>query len=207
MKYLFLSIFLITTLWSGAETNQVQKIDAAKLKAIEEFLSTMTTLEANMTMDIISGKNIVDHFDGKIWLDRKKSLLRINYGNNHMIASKGTLRIVQENETPQEFSTEDTPAGILLKPKINFESEGITVKSLIVIKDNSKDDNDLWQLHLCYDSPAGSVPITLYFKSKPVMLLLGWSIHNPNQTMTNVHLDPEKTHMAIDIDTKVFETK
>jgi hypothetical protein len=174
-------------------------IDESKLKIIEDFLSTMDTLEADMTMDIDSGNNIPpEHFDGKIWLDRKNKQLRLNYGKSTMIAKKGTLIVAQENERPQEYATDDTPAGILLRPSISFKSEGITVKSLTQIE-------DLWQLFLTYDSPAGSIPVNLYFKPKPIMILMGWAIENPNGSITNVHLNPDKTHMAIKIDPSVFK--
>lgn len=175
-------------------------IDNTKLKIIEDFLSTMSTLEADMTMDISFGNKdtSLEHYEGKIWLDRPGKLLRINYGKNTMVSRKGALIIQQENEKPQEFATDDTPAGILLRPSISFKSEGIAIKSLTQIE-------DLWQLHLTYDSPAGSIPVTLYFKPKPIMILMGWSIQNPNGSITNVHLNPDKTHMAVKIDSSIFK--
>ena len=192
-------LLMITLLISVLSADSA--IDNTKLKIIEDFLSAMNTLEAEMTMDIDSGNNTSpEHFEGKIWLDRHKDnkLLRINYGKNTMVARQGTLTIAQENEPPQEFATDDTPAGILLRPSISFKSEGITVKSLTQIE-------DLWQLNLAYDSPAGSIPVTLYFKPKPIMILMGWTIQNPNGSVTHVHLDPNKTHMAIKIDSSVFK--
>ncbi len=190
-------ILMITTLcFSSISADPV--IDNTKLKEIEDFLSSMNTLEADMTMDIESGNASPEHYEGKIWLDRHHKLLRINYGKNTMISCEGALVIQQENERPQEYSTDDTPAGILLRPSINFKSEGISVKSLTQIE-------GLWQLSLSYDSPAGSIPLTLYFKPKPIMILMGWTIQNPNGSVTNVHLNPEKTHMAIKIDPSIFK--
>ncbi len=189
-------LLIITVLISAISANI--SIDSAKLKSIEDFLSSMSTLEADMIMDIDSGNNAAEHYEGKIWLDRKNKLLRINYGKNIMVACEGTLVIQQENERPQEFPADDTPAGILLRPSIDFESDGITVKSLTQVE-------DLWQLCLSYDSPAGLIPVTLYFKLKPVMLLMGWTIQNPNGSITNVHLNPDKTHMAIKIDSSIFK--
>ncbi len=196
MRILFLFILLINPICAKAN------IDQKKLKIIEDFLSDMTSLEADMTMDIISENENTnpEHYLGKIWLDRKLGLLRINYGKNFMVAKKGTLKVVQENEKEQEYSTEDTPAGILLQPKIDFEKEGIIVKSLTEV-------DDLIQLFLVYDSPAGSIPITMYFRPKPVMVLMGWAIQNPNQSITNVYLNPEKTHMSIKIDSSIFKIK
>ena len=115
MRILFLFILLINPICAKAN------IDQKKLKIIEDFLSDMTSLEADMTMDIISENENTnpEHYLGKIWLDRKLGLLRINYGKNFMVAKKGTLKVVQENEKEQEYSTEDTPAGILLQPKLS----------------------------------------------------------------------------------------
>lgn len=191
-------LLLIVLSFSSAFANS--SIDQEKLKIIEDFLSSMNTLEAEIMMDIDSGDKSrePEHFKGKIWLDRKQKLLRINYGKNAMIAKDGMLIVHQENESPQEFATDDTPAGILLSSSISFEGEGIVAKSLTQI-------NDLWQLCLSYDSPAGLIPVTLYFKPKPIMVLLGWTIQNPNGSITNVHLSPEKIHMAISIDSSIFK--
>jgi hypothetical protein len=174
--------------------------DKPDLKVIESFLSLMNTLEAELTMDIDSGnKNTpLEHYEGRIWLDRPNKLLCIEFGKNKMVAAHGVLTIEQENEPPQKFETEDTPAGILLRPSICFESSDISVKSLLAV-------NDLWQLCLSYNSPAGSIPITLYFKPLPVMLLIGWTIQNPNGSITHVHLNPDKTEMGIKIPLSVFK--
>lgn len=201
MRSLLLIITLcFSTLLADINNVKAKDMDDTKIKVIEDFLSTMNTLEADMTMDINSGNKdlSLEHYEGKIWLDRENKLLRINYGKNTMVSREGALIIKQENENPQEFATDDTPAGILLRPSISFKNEGITVKSLAQIK-------DLWQLHLTYDSPAGPIPITLYFKPKPIMILMGWTIQNPNGSITNVHLNPDKTHMAIKIDPSIFK--
>jgi len=173
-------------------------IDQHNLSAIEKFLSSMTTLEAEMTMKICHGDSPSDDYKGKIWLDRKNQLLRINYGRSVMVARDGVLRVLQENERLQEFFTEDTPAGLLLKPSIDFKSSGMKVEDL-------KQVDGLWVLSITYDSPAGVIPITMYFQPKPVMLLLGWTIQNPNGSITDVHLNPDKTHMAVVIPSSVFQ--
>ncbi len=173
-----------------------EPIDQKKLEKIENFLSAMTTLESEMSMDITNGDSKKEH-TGKIWLDRKSQSMRINYGNSSMVAKNGTIRICQENTEPQEYVTDSTPAGLLLKPSISFKEDGIIVKSLIEL-------NGLWVLSVSYDSPAGTIPVTLYFRPEPVMLLMGWTIQNPNGSITNVHLNPEKTHMSIPIDSKIF---
>ncbi len=200
MKYQHIFLFVIFLLIGAIFAVPSLSVDDIKLKTIEDFLSSMSTLEADMAMDVCSGNKdaSIEHHKGKIWLDRKNKLLRINYGKSCMIAKKGTLIVAQENERPQEYATDDTPAGILLRPSISFKGEGISVKNLTQIE-------DLWQLSLSYESPAGSIPVTLYFKPKPIMILMGWTIQNPNGSITNVHLNPEKTHMAIKIDSSVFK--
>ena len=198
-KNLYTALLIISMLFNVVLASEV--VDQNHLKTIEDFLSSMDTLEAEITMDIDYGSGPPkERYDGKIWLDRKNKLLRINYGKSFMIAKSGMLMIKSENERQQEFSTEDTPAGLLLRPSINFKSDGITVKSLTQIE-------ELWVLSLAYDSPAGSIPVTMYFKPKPVMLLMGWTIQNPNGSITNVHLNPDKTHMAIVIPQTVFQTE
>jgi len=176
--------------------------DGDDLKKIEQFLSLMSTLEADMTMEIQSGAEnaVTERFEGKIWLDRHNGFLRINYGSNVILAKGGVLFVHQENQDLQKFDTQDTPAGILLRSKISFDEKGIAVKSFTKIK-------ELWQLFLTYDSPIGQVPVTLYFKPFPVMILLGWTIQNPDGSVTNVHLDPEKTHMAVAINQSIFSLK
>ncbi|MCX7343908.1 MAG: hypothetical protein NT128_07175 [Proteobacteria bacterium] len=174
-----------------------EPIDQKKLEKIENFLSTMTTLESEMSMDITNGTNSKEEYTGKIWLDRKSQSMRINYGSSSMVAKNGTIRICQENAEPQEYVTDSTPAGLLLKPSISFKEDGIIVKSLTEI-------DGLWVLSVSYNSPAGPIPVTLYFRAEPVMLLMGWTIQNPNGSITDVHLNPEKTHMSISIDSKIF---
>ena len=191
MKILLIVIAFICSSVFADDINQ------KNLKTIENFLSAMTTLESEMSMDISSGANISENYIGKIWLDRKNKLLRINYGKSFMIAKNGNLTVCQENEKPQEISTEDTPAGLLLRPLINFNSAGIKVKSLSEIE-------GLWVLNIVYESPVGLVPVTMYFKPKPVMILMGWTIQNPNGSITNVHLNPDSTHMSIKIPASVF---
>ena len=193
--FLFVSFLFFSAIFADAPSS----IDGIKLKKIEDFLSSMISLEADIKMDIDSGNKQVpaERHEGKIWLDRGNGLLRINYGKSFMVAKKGTLVVRQENERPQEYMTDDTPAGILLCPKIDFKSKGIVVKSLTSIK-------DLWQLSLNYESPVGYVPVVLYFRPNPVMVLMGWTIQNPDGSVTNVYLNPDKTHMAIKIDPSVF---
>jgi len=173
------------------------EVDQKKLEIIEKFLSSMNTLEAEMTMDVICGEDAKEQYAGKIWMDRKNKLLRINYGKSSMVAKNDSLIIKPENEKTQEFATQDTPAGLLLRPSISFQSDGIVVKSLAEM-------DGLWMLSITYDSPAGSIPVTMYFKPKPVMLLMGWTIQNPNGSITNVHLNPDATHMAIAIPASIF---
>ena len=72
MKFL---LIIITLICSSVFANQINQKD---LKTIEDFLSAMTTLESEMSMDITSGTNILEKYTGKIWLDRKNKLLRIN---------------------------------------------------------------------------------------------------------------------------------
>lgn len=171
-----------------------------QLQKIETFLSTINTLESKITMQILnpSNANEFQEFSGKIWLDRTKKLLKINYGKNQIISKNGTITIQNENSQPETFATEDTPAGILLKNSIKFNQQGINVSDL-------KEEKGLIMLALSYSSPAGEIPVTLYFKEKPVMLLLGWTLENPDGTITQIHLDPENTHMAIAIDESVFK--
>lgn len=190
MRILIIFLFSFSFIFS-------EPVDQKKVEIVENFLSTLTTLEAEISMDITYGKDSTEQYNGKIWLDRKGQLMRINYGNSSMVAKNGSLRICQENAEPQEYVTDSTPAGLLLKPSVSFKEDGITVKSLTEI-------DGLWALNVSYDSPAGQIPITLYFRPKPVMLLMGWTIQNPNGSITNVHLNPEKTHMAINIDSKIF---
>lgn len=177
-------------------------VDQKQLKSIENFLSTMTTLEAKMHMEILNNKNghVTEEYDGKIWLDRKKKLMRLNYGKSFMVAKEGALTICQENAEPQTVDAGATPAGILLEPSIEFNNNGIAVNSL-------HEDKGVLALGISYNSPIGEIPVTLYFKLKPVMLLLGWTIQNPNNSIINVFLDPNETHMAINIKENIFDIK
>lgn len=187
-------ILLMTLLNSGFSENGV---DGGSLKIIEQFLSSMTTLEADMEMDVFVNNQSVNHFKGKIWLDRRKGFLRINYGKDKMIAKSGMLFIYQEGQATQKFDATDTPAGILLKPSIDFKDKQIAIKNFIK-------DEKCWELFLTYDSPVGQIPVKLSFRPSPVMILLGWEIQNPDGSITRVHLDPSQTHMSIPIDSALF---
>lgn len=188
--YVLLIIAFFTSVFSS--------IDEASLEIIEQFLSSMNTLEADMAMDICYGDKNTESFKGKIWLDRTHGFLRIDYGKNVMIARDGVLFVNQENQEVQKFETDDTPAGILLRRSITFKEEKLVVKSLTKLK-------NLWQLFFMCDSPVGQIPVTLYFRPLPVIILLGWTIQNPDGSITNVHLNPEKTHMEIKIDSSIFK--
>lgn len=168
------------------------------LKIIEQFLSAMTTLEADMEMSISENNNLIGHFHGKIWLDRQKAFLRINYGKHKMISKKGMLFIYQDMQEVQKFDATDTPAGILLKPTITFKGEKIVVKDFIK-------DAACWKLSLTYDSPVGQIPVELYFAPPPVIVLSGWKIQNIDGSVTEVRLNPEEIHMSIPIDPSIFE--
>lgn len=196
MKFFYvLLIVLQTQIFS--QTTQINQTD---LKKIEVFLSTMNTLQASVKMEIFHDTKLppVQQFEGKIWLDRAKKFLRIDYGNNKIIAKNGMLAIKEGNEIVQEFETDDTPAGLLLRPSIKFDDGDIKVLDM-------KNYEDMLMLAISYTSPVGDVPVTLYFKNQQVMLLLGWTIQNPDGTLTQVHLSPDDTHMAIPIDASVFE--
>lgn len=180
--------------------SQAMQINQIDLKKIEVFLSTMNTLQASVKMEIFYDTKLppAQQFEGKIWLDRSKKFLRIDYGNNKIIAKNGLLAIKEANEIVQEFETDDTPAGLLLRPSIKFDDGDIKVLDM-------KNHEDMLMLALSYNSPIGDVPVTLYFKNQQVMLLLGWTIQNPDGTITQVHLNPDDTHMAMPIDVSVFE--
>lgn len=179
---------------------QTVKIDQVKLKKIEKFLSTMNTLKASIKMQIFQSTKSApaQEFEGKIWLDRQNKMLRIDYGNNKIIAKNGLLVIKEGDELVQEFATDDTPAGLLLRPCIKFDDAGINVLDMRL-------HDDLLMLAVSYSSPVGDVPLTLYFKDQQVMLLLGWTIQNPDGTLTQVHLNPDDTHMAIPLEQSIFD--
>lgn len=180
---------------------QTVKIDQVKLKKIETFLSTMNTLKASIKMQIFQNTKSApaQEFTGEIWLDRQNKMLRIDYGNNKIIAKNGMLAIKEGDELVQEFATDDTPAGLLLRPSIKFDDAGINVL------DMRMHDGDLLMLAVSYSSPVGDVPLTLYFKDQQVMLLLGWTIQNPDGTLTQVHLNPDDTNMAIPLEKSTFD--
>lgn len=169
------------------------------IKTIEQFLSSMTTLEADMEM-ILENGDMLNHFNGKIWLDRRNGFLRINYGKNNMVAKNGMLFVFQENQDVQKFDTADTPAGILMKPSIDFKGKQVNVKDF-------KKGKECWQLVIAYDTPIGEIPVVLYFRPPPVIILLGWRIQNSDGSNTRVQLDPEKTHMSVNIDPSIFNVR
>lgn len=206
MRILVLLICLISSSFSllYPEKTNLTKTEQDKVIKIEEFLSTMTTLHASTRMQISqnSSNNIPGEFIGKIWLDRTKKMLRIDYssGNaktNKIIAKNGMLAILEEGGDLQEFSSDDTPAGILLKPSIKFNQDGINVTHLT-------EQQGVLILSIAYCSPIGDIPITLYFKEKPFMLLMGWTIQNPNGTITQIYLDPDNTSMAMPLEESIF---
>lgn len=197
-RLVFLFVFCVIGYAEVESKNS--KIDYVKLKTIEVFLSTMNTLQASVKMEIFYDTKLppAQQFEGQIWLDRAKKFLRIDYGNNKIIAKNGMLAIREGNELVQEFATNDTPAGLLLRPSIKFDDGDIKVLDM-------KTHEEMLMLALSYTSPVGDVPVTLYFKNQQVMLLLGWTIQNPDGTITQVHLNPDDTHMAMPIDASVFE--
>lgn len=193
--------FFIFCAFLHAESgDQTSKIDQVKLKKIESFLSTMNTLHASIKMQIFQNikASPAQEFEGKIWLDRPNKLLRIDYGANKIIAKNCMLTIKEGDELVQEFATDDTPAGLLLRPSIKFDDAGINVLDM-------KEHDDLLMLAVSYSSPVGEVPLTLYFKDQQVMLLLGWTIQNPDGTLTQVHLNPDDTHMAVPLEKSIFD--
>jgi hypothetical protein len=200
------SIIFCTLIHAEADTQAVKtddqsvRIDKEKLKKIEKFLSTMNTLHASIVMRLFQsvGAEPNQKFEGKIWLDRENKILRIDYGEHKVIAKNGILVIKENDEIVQEFATDDTPAGLLLKPSIKFNDKGINVLDM-------KTDDGTLMLALSYSSPVGDVPVTLYFKDQQVMLLLGWTIQNFDGTVTQVHLNPDDTHMAVPIENAIFE--
>lgn len=193
-------LFIFCAFGHDAADNKTVKIDMVKLKKIEAFLSTMNTLNASIKMQIFQNikASPAQEFEGKIWLDRQSKMLRIDYGANKIIAKNGMLAIKEGDELVQEFATDDTPAGLLLKPCIKFDDAGINVLDMRM-------QDDLLMLAVSYSSPVGDVPLTLYFKDQQVMLLLGWTIQNPDGTLTQVHLNPDDTHMAIPIEKSIFD--
>jgi hypothetical protein len=193
----FYALLIVLQAQIFSQAAQINQID---LKKIEVFLSTMNTLQASVKMEIFHDTKLppAQQFEGKIWLDRARKFLRIDYGNSKIIAKDGWLVIKEANEIVQEFKADDTPAGLLLRPSIKFDDGDIKVLDM-------KSHEDMLMLALSYTSPVGDVPVTLYFKNQQVMLLLGWTIQNPDGTVTQVHLNPDDTHMAMPIDASVFE--
>ncbi len=70
--FLFVSFLFFSAIFADAPSS----IDGIKLKKIEDFLSSMISLEADIKMDIDSGNKQVpaERHEGKIWLDRGNGL-------------------------------------------------------------------------------------------------------------------------------------
>lgn len=196
---LILGMIFCAFIYAEADSKAVN-IDQAQLNKIETFLSTMNTLRAAIKMQIFQNNKSapMQEFQGTIWLDRNNKLLRIDYGNSKILAKNGMVVIKENNETVQELATDDTPAGLLLRPCIQFNDAGINVLDM-------KEHNELLMIALSYSSPVGDIPLTLYFKNQQVILFLGWTIQNPDGTLTQVHLNPEDTNMAIPLEKSIFD--
>jgi outer membrane lipoprotein-sorting protein len=182
--YFFVFIFLfghsITCFPISDKNEQKTEQNTTLLKRLEEYLDLLPTIKASFIQINPDGEAI----KGMLYIDRKKKKMRLDYKEKKqvIVVTDGFLFLHDINEnTIQEMDAAYTPAGLLLQPKIKFNSN-VYVQELI-----EKEDGTYLTLTDNKEGDHGSM--TFYFSTKSFIKLKGWTVKDMQSNETTVTID------------------
>ena len=184
----------VATLAWGAQAAPLTKTQLADVERIEEYLNSIRTLKARFLQVSSNG----EYAEGDIRLSRP-GRLRLDYAPPVPILILVTGSVVlyydKELKQAQYIGTDQTPAAILVKDKIQLRGGDVTIAEY-------ERGADALRLTLTKTADPGAGSMTLVFSDKP-LVLRKWSVTDAQGLTTNVALMAAK--FGAEIEAKAFE--
>ena len=191
LKKLSLKIFSTIFLFTVSYNNNFVYSKEIKLKDIENYLNSISSLNSEIIQTDQNGNEIF----GSIKL-KKPGKLRIEYLNNksdHLIVgSNGIIAIIDynSNSEPLRYPIKETPLKFLSENNIKLNGEGIVSKLTKI--------NNVIELEISEKKPTiGIGKIIFKFQIDPIKIL-GWIIPISTTEITEIKLEQTKINKKLD---------
>ncbi len=184
----------VATLAWGAQAAPLTKTQLADVARIEEYLNSIRTMKARFLQVSSNG----EYAEGDIRLSRPGKL-RLDYAPPVPILILVTGSVVlyydKELKQAQYIGTDQTPAAILVKDKIQLQGGDVTIAGY-------ERDAEALRLTLVKTADPSAGSMTLVFSDRP-LALRKWSVVDAQGLTTNIALMAAK--FGAEIEPKTFE--
>lgn len=164
------------------------------LKQIESYLDQLPSMKASFQQRTNDTPSIL----GTLYIDKKNGFMHIDYPSlkQKIIIRNGTLYLADAtDQSIQDISAANTPAGLLLQNKIRFN------ETVFVLKFNEINGTAYVTLASTKTGDEGSMMIE--FMVTPFLKIKGWTIYD--QQGNKIHIDITKFEAGLTLDKKLFE--
>jgi outer membrane lipoprotein-sorting protein len=163
-----------------------QKVTPDALAKIAQYWNSIRIIVADIKQTNPDGT----HINGKLYLKKGKgnsAKLRVDYQADYkqqlLIKKSEVLLIDLTDGAVAAYPVSMTPAGLILKPHLNFEKD-------VKLVDSRQVGDDV-QLVLAHSDDENGGTLTLNFIIENNCRLLRWKVLDPQGNMTEVELSPE----------------
>ncbi len=163
-----------------------QKVRDDDKKKIENYWNSIQIIVADIVQTNPDGTRVI----GKLYLKKGKgnaAKLRVDYQADYkqqLLVKKSEVLLVDLTDgAVAAYPVSMTPAGLILKPHLNFEKD---VKLV-----DSRQVGDDAQVVLAHNDDENSGTLTLNFTLQNNCRLLRWKVLDPQGNITEVELNPE----------------
>ncbi|MGD9637624.1 MAG: outer membrane lipoprotein carrier protein LolA [Alphaproteobacteria bacterium] len=181
------------TLDNTSEKNLTIQEKAKLLIQIEQYLNSLTTIKADFAQNSSNGSSC----DGVFYLNRPGKM-RIDYKEpmNVEIVADGRFLVYHDISLEQitYMNLETSPAGILLKDKIAFNDDYVSVKDVVTYSNTI-------EITLNYQNDT-SAEVTLIFSKEP-LALKQWRVLDAHSITTVISL--YNVEKGINLDSSLFK--
>lgn len=163
-----------------------QKATPETLEKIARYWNSIRIIVADIKQTNPDGT----HVNGKLYLKKGKgnsAKLRVDYQADYkqqlLIKRSEVLLVDLTDGAVAAYPVSMTPAGLILKPHLNFEKD-------VKLVDSRQADDDI-QLVLAHNDDENGGTLTLNFIIGTDCRLLRWKVLDPQGNITEVELNPE----------------
>jgi outer membrane lipoprotein-sorting protein len=191
----FLFVLIIACNASKIESNSVpetiyQKVTPDAIKTITHYWNSLRIIVADIVQTNPDGTQI----NGKLYLKKdkeEKARLRVDYQADYkqllLIKKSEVLLVDLTDGAVAAYPVSMTPAGLILKPQLNFETD-------VKLVDSRQIDDDI-QIVLAHKDDENGGTLTLNFTLENGCRLLRWKVLDPQGNITEVELKPESIRL------------
>lgn len=163
-----------------------QKVTPDALLTITQYWNSIRIIAADIKQTNPDGTRI----NGKLYLKKGKgnnAKLRVDYQADYkqqlLIKKSEVLLVDLTDGAVAAYPVSMTPAGLILKPQLNFEKD-------VKLVDSRQVGDDV-QLVLAHNDDENGGTLTLNFTLENNCRLLRWKVLDPQGNITEVELNPE----------------